>query len=164
MPALGGRQEIDYSYRDFTDEIGRFKVFAGEITAASIAGFLTQMGALTAATEALVLGVRAKESWGEVTIVSNDLPASKAAQRENKLLVQYRGTTTEAPYTLTIPTIDLTKLNFVVGAKDVVLFEGDGASDEVVAWVTAFETIGRTPDSDTETVEVTGMRFVGRNS
>lgn len=164
MPALGGRQVVNVGYRDATEEIGTLRVYADEITAASLPGFLTDMGAFVAATDAITLGVRARESWGEETVVSNAVPSDKAAQREMKLLVQYQGVTTEKPYTLTIPTIDPDVLNFVPGGGDAVQFEGAGASAAIAAWVTAFETLASAPDDEAEAVVVTGMRFVGRNS
>jgi len=54
-------------------------------------------------------------------------------------------------------------LNFVPGGGDAVLFSGAGASTAITEWVTAFEAIARTPRSDANSVEVVGMRFVGRN-
>lgn len=165
MPALGARQPFNIGYRDQTGEIGHMTVYTGELTAVSLPGALADMGDLTAATDLITLGVRATEHWGEKTYVSNALPGNNAAQREQKLLVQYQGDTTEKPYILTIPTVDHSKLVFLPGAKDAVAFTaGTGAHADIIAWVTAFEALARTPDDDAETVTVTGMRFVGRNS
>lgn len=165
MPALGGSQQLALSYRDATGEIGTMKVFFNEITAISLPGLLADIGDLTTATDAITLGIRAKESWGEVTIVSNDTPTNPAAQREAKLLVQYRGVTTEAPYTLTIPSVDFSTLVFLPGGGDAVAFtSANGASAAIIAWVTAFEALASAPDDEAEAVEVVGMRFVGRNS
>lgn len=164
MPALGGRNVLQVSYRDHTEEMTTHRVYTGEITAVSLPGLLTQIGAYTAATDAITLGQRAKESWGEETVVSNDAPASQAAQRESKLLVQYRGVTTEEPFTLTIGTVDDAQLNFVPGGGDAVIFSGAGASTTIADWVTAFEAIAKNPNDETEAVEVVGMRRVGRAS
>jgi hypothetical protein len=164
MPALGGRQFAQYSFRDHTGETGSFRFYTGEITAVSIAGLLTALGTLQTALDALTLGVRAKQSWGEETIVSNDTPADQTAQREMVLRVSYRGATTQAPYTAYIPTVDPTKLNFVAGGGDAVIFSGGGASAEVAAFVAAFEAVAKSPDDETEAVEITELRFVGQSS
>ena len=91
-------------------------------------------------------------------------PTERAAQRESKLLVYYRDTVNQKPYTITIPTIDFQKLNFVPLAGDAVQFSGAAANSDIVAWVTSFESIARAPDNDQHAVEVTGMRYVGRNT
>ena len=166
MPALGSVHRGTMSFRDQTNEIGRFDYYYDAITALSIGDFLTQNGAFTAATVALVLGENAQNIWtGDVTTVSNALPDNPAAQRESKLLVQYQDTTTEKPYTLTIPSINYDLLHFMTGAGDNVAFlEADGATDEILAWVTAFEALCSPPDAPTHNVAVIGMRFVGRNT
>jgi len=166
MPALGSVHRGTISLRDATDEIGRFDYYYDAVTALSIGGFLTENGAFVTATNAITIGQIAQTVWsGDVTTVSNATPSDQSAQRESKLLVQYQDTTTEKPYTLTIPTIDYSLLHFMTGAGDQVAFlEADGATDEIVAWVTAFETLCSPPDQPTHNVEVIGMRYVGRNS
>lgn len=166
MPAIGSRHKSTLTYRDATGESSTVTIYNDAITAVSIAGFLTDFGNLQTATDAITLGVRAKQSWvGDDTIVSNALPTDKAAQRESKLLVQYQDTTNEKPYILTIPTIDPDILVFLPGAGDAVAFlDANGASAEIQAWVTAFEALASPPDDPTHNVEVIGMRFVGRNS
>ena len=165
MPALGGTQQFNLSYRDATGEIGSMKVYFDEITVLSLPGLLTNLGDFSSATDAITLGVRAKESWGEVTVVSNDVPTNPAAQREAKLLVQYQGVTTEKPYTLTIPSIDFSVLVFLPGGGDAVAYtSANGASAAIIAWVEAFEALASAPDNESENVVVTGMRFVGRNA
>lgn len=165
MPAIGSVHKSILTYGDATHESSALTVFNGDITAVSIAGFLTNLTALQTATDAVTLGTRRKTAWvGDDTTVTNAWPTDPAAQRESKLLVQYQDDTTEKPYTLTIPTVDFSVLVFVPLGGDAVLFSGADASDEIKAWVTAFETIGRAPDDDTHTVTVTGMRYVGRNT
>lgn len=165
MPEIGSVHKSILTYRDATEETSPMTVYNGAITAISIGGFLTNLTALQTATDAITLGVRAKTSWvGDDTTVSNAVPSNPAAQRESKLLVKYQDDTNEKPYTLTIPTVDFSKLVFVPGGGDAVLFTGDDANADIKAWVTAFEAIGRAPDDDTHTVTVTGMRYVGRNS
>jgi len=165
MPAIGSVHKTVLSYGDATEESSSLTVFNGAVTAVSIGGYLTNVSDLQAKTDAITLGVRRKNTLiMDDTTVSNDWPTDPAAQRESKLLVNYRDTTTQKPYTLTIPTIDFSKLVFVPLAGDAVLFSGADANADIVAWVTSFETIARAPDNDTHTVEVTGMRYVGRNT
>lgn len=162
MPALGGRQPVKVQYRDYSGEVQTIQnMYSGEITAVSIAGFLTQFGALTAALDAVTLGVRAKESWGEETIVSNDRAAVKDAQIESELLVSLRGATTEAPFSFRIPTIDYTAFNYAdPPAGDTVILSGAGASAATTALITAIEDLLKAPWDETEAVEVIGMRVV----
>lgn len=165
MPAIGSKHRASITYGDVTEETSRVEIPIGAITAVSIAGFLTQFGAFQTATDAITLGTRRKQQWiGDDTTVTNAWPSDKAAQREAKLLVQYQDAVTEQPYTLTIPTIDFDVLNFVPGGGDAVLFSGAGASAAIIAWVTAFEALGKSPDNDANAVEVIGMRFVGVNT
>jgi len=165
MPALGGRQKYSVTLRDATGEPTTHVVYFDEITAISLPGLLTQLGAYNTALLGITNGVLAKDMWGEETIVSNAVPSDPSAQRESKLLVQYQGVTTEKPYTLTIGTVDFDVLVFLPGAGDAVAFDAaNGASAAIQAWVTAFEALASAPDDEGENVVVTGMRFVGRNS
>lgn len=165
MPALGSVHKSRIVYGDVTEESSAMEIYNGAITALSIGGFLTQFGNLQGATDAITLGVRRQQSWiGDLTTVSNLWPTDRAAQRESKLLVDYRDTVTEEVFQLTIPTIDFSVLNFVPGGGDAVLFAGAGANAAIVSWVTAFEAMARTPRSDANVVEVVAMRYVGRNT
>jgi hypothetical protein len=164
MPPLGSVHKSRITYGDVTEESSSMELYNGAITAVSIAGFLTNFGALQTATDAITLGTRRSQSWiGDLTTVSNLWPTDKNAHRENKLLVTYRDDVTEEEFILTIPTVDGEQLNFVPGGGDAVQFSGLGASANIVNWVTAFEAIARTPRSDVNSVTVVGMRFVGRN-
>lgn len=162
MPALGGRQPIGIQYRDYSGEVKSIQnLYSDEITAVSIAGFLTQLGALTTALNAVTLGVLAKTSWGEETIVSNDRATGKDAQIETEMLVSLRGATTEAPFSFRIPTVDYTAFNYAdPPAGDVVILSGAGASAATTALVTALEALLSTPWDETEGVEVLSMRVV----
>lgn len=148
------------TFRDFGGETASMKVYNGAITAASIAGFLSEYGTLKAATQAICEGVLSDDQWvGDKTQVSQALPVSATAQRETKMLVTYKGNTSNKLFTLTVPTFKLAG-NSVPGNKDIIPLD---VSPEIVAWIAAFQQIGRTPDSDTETVTVVGLRSVGRN-
>jgi len=141
MPALGGRQPLGVQYRDYSGEVKSIpNLFANEITAVSIAGFLTQFGALQTALNNVTLGVLASTSWGEKTILSNERAATKDAQIETELIVNLRGATTEAPFSFRIPTVDYTAFNYAdPPAGDVVILSGAGASAATTALVTAIE-------------------------
>jgi len=165
MPAIGSVHKVGIKYGDATQENSTFEVFMAGITALTLPTFLTQFGNLQTATDGITLGIRRQQFWtGDLTTVSNAYPTDPAAQRESKLLVQYQDDTTEKLYTLTVPTVDFSTLRFVPLAGDAVLFSGADASDEIKAWVTAFETLARSPDDSTHTVSVIGMRYVGRNT
>lgn len=166
MPPIGSVHIASLGYRDATKEIGTFEIAVGAITAVSIGGFLTQFGAFQTATDNITLGVRARQSWvGDRTTVSNLTPTDPSAQRESKLFVRYMDDVTQAEFHISIPTVDYSKLVFLPEAKDAVAFAAaNGAHADIIAWVTAFEALGRSPDSDQNTVTVTGMRFVGRNT
>lgn len=162
MPALGGRQPVRMTYRDYSGETKAIQnMYSNEITAVSIAGFLTQFGALQTAMNAVTLGVLAKTGWGEETIVSNDRAATKDAQVETEMLVSLRGATTEAPFSFRIPTVDYTKFNYAdPPAGDSVILSGAGATTETTDLITAIEALLKTPWDETEAVEVVGMRVV----
>lgn len=165
MPPLGSVHKARIVYGDVTEETSALEVYTGAITAISIGGFLTQFGTLQSATDAITLGERRQQSWiGDLTTVSNGWPADKAAQRESKLLVDYMDDVTEEIFTLTIPTIDFDKLNYVPMAGDAVQFQAPAAHADIVSWVAAFEAMARTPRSDANSVTVVGMRYVGRNT
>lgn len=153
------------SYRDKTGETSSFTIYNDAITAVSIAAFLAQLTTFRAKTEALLLGFNYRNTWvGDADINGADLPASNYAQRENKLRVLYKDTTTGEVFELTLPTIDLSKLTFIPGAKDFIQFAGAGVDAAITEWVTAFEAIASPPSDMTHNVQVTGMQFVGRNS
>ena len=161
MPALGGRQPISLQYRDFSGEVKSIRAYVGEITAVSLPGFLTAFGTLKTAMDAVTLGVRSSESWGEETTVSNERAATKDAQIETEMLVRVHGATSQAPWSFRIPTVDYTKFNYAdPPAGDSVILSGAGASAETVALISAIEALVKMPDDETEAVVVVGMNVV----
>jgi len=161
MPALGGRQPYRVSYRDYSGETKSILLFTGEITAVSLAGLLSDLGDLNTALDAVTLGVRASQQWGEETIVSNDRAAVKDAQIETELLVRVRGETSESPWSFRIPTVDYTAFNYAdPPAGDAVIISGAGASAATIALVAAIEAVAKMPNDETEAVEVVGMEVV----
>lgn len=155
MGAIGNFTLLDYS-----NEKSGMSFYAGDITAVSLPGFLTEFGALRTAVEGITAGTMAKEEWvGDRTILSNTPPASAQAQRELKWLVTYQGDTSQKLFQMEIPTADLGVAGILVPGTDL----ADLSQTQMAAFVTAFEQIARTPDSDLETVTVISIRFVGRN-
>ena len=165
MPAIGSVHKSIIGVGDATQETSSLTVYNQAVTALTIGSFLTGLGTLETATEGIILGTHRKTQWiGDDTIITNSWPSNPAAQRESKLLVDYWDNTTEKMFQLTVPTIDFSKLVFVPLGGDAVLFSGAAASTEIKAWVTAFESFGRSPDDATHNVTVKAMRYVGRNT
>jgi len=161
MAAIGSRQPISIQYLDYSGERKSITMYANEITAVSIAGFLSDFGDLQAALDAVTLGTRASQRWGEETVVSNTRPASKAAQVETEMLVLMRGATTEAPWSFRIPTVDYTAFNYAdPPAGDNVIIAGAGASAATTDLVAALEALVKAPWDETEALEVVGMMVV----
>jgi len=147
-----------FTLLDFSNEKSGVTVYNGAITAVSIAGFLTNFGALRTAIEGITLGTMHQEAWiGDRELISNTLPTNAEAQREKKWLVTYTGNTSGKKFTLEIPTADLT--GRLVSGTDL----ANLSNTEIAAFITAFETIARSPDNDEENVTVQTIKFVGRN-
>lgn len=158
MPALGGRQPVGVQYRDYSGEVQSIRLYAGEITAISLPGFLAAFGALKTALDAVTLGVRSAESWGEETIVSNARPTDKTAQVETEMLVRFQGATTEKPGSFRIPTVDYAAFNY--NGDDNVILSGAGASAATTNLISALEAFCKMPDDETEAIVIVGMNVV----
>jgi hypothetical protein len=161
MPALGTRQPAVYTILDHSGETKTIRLYTGEITTVSIDGLLTELATFESALDAVILGVRSKQSWGAETVVTNTVPAALDAQVETELLVRVRGTATEAPWSFRIPAVDYTAFNYAEPpAGDQVILTGAGASAATTALKNAIEATFRMPDDDGETVDVVGMEVV----
>lgn len=146
-----------FTILDYSEEKSPVSFSFGGVTAINIAGFLTEFGNLRTALTNIILGTVQKEKWvGDDTVLSNTPPVSQNAQIELKWLLTYEGATTKKKYRQEIPTPDTSKL--VVGTD-----LADMADADIAAYVTAFETIAKSPDDDAEAVNVLDMRLVGRN-
>ena len=161
MPAVGGRQPYTIVYRDHSGETKSMRLYTGEITAVSLPGLLTELGTLATAFDAVTLGVRAKEHWGEETIVSNAKATAEDAQIETELLVRCVGATTEKPWSFRIPTVDYTKFAYAdPPAGDQVIISGAGATTETTDLITALQATCKMPEDETEAIVVVGMEVV----
>ena len=136
-------------------------MFAGELTAVSLPGFLTQFGALQTALNNVTLGTSSAHSWGESTVISNTRPVDKDAQIESELLVRAIGDVSQAPFSFRITTVDYTAFNYAdPPAGDSVIIAGAGATAATVALVTALEDLCKMPDDETEGITIVGMEVV----
>lgn len=155
-----------FTLLDYSNEKSSTSIYTGAITAVSIGGFLTEFGQMRTAIDDITLGTLHKEQWvGDATVLSQTPPASPYAQRELKWLVTYQGNTSQKLYQVTIPTADPNGTDGdgrprLVPGTDLANLE----NEDIAAFVTRFESFARTPDSDTETVNVLSIRLVGRNT
>jgi len=158
MAALGGRQPIRVQLMAYSGKKESATLYANELTAVSLPGFLTQFGALTSAIDAVTVGRISETEWGELTTVSNTRPTSKQAQLESSLLVLMQGATTEQPWSFRIPTVDFSAFNYAAPpAGDYVIFAGAGATTVTTDLVTAIQAIAKAPWDETEALVVVGM-------
>lgn len=142
---------------DYSEETSSTNFSIGAITAVSIAGFLTDFGNWKTALGNIILGTISKDRWvGDATDISNTPPASANAQVELKWLVTYEANTTKKRFREELPTADPSKC---IAGTD----RADLTDTDVAAYVTAFETIAKSPDDDTEGVSVLDMQLVGRS-
>lgn len=148
---------VERSYRDWSGEVSGFGITTYAITDANFSNHLAHQAALDAAIDALTIGQLAKKSFGTRTLESADNGAF-GAQRERKILITYKGDTSEKIFRTEIPCEALVEANYLAGSDEL-----DMANAEVAALVDAFEDIARSPDNGTEAVTVLSMRFVGRN-
>jgi hypothetical protein len=148
-----------FSFLDFSEERSSMTFHFGEITAASIPGFLTEFGAFRTATEAISMGTLVSDTWvGDHTKYSNVAPSDPNAQRERKWLVMYEDVTSLAMYRLEIPCADHDLAGVLLPGTDNV----DLTQTEIAAWITAFEALCRSPEGNN--VNVVAIRTVGRTT
>ena len=145
--------------RDYSKETSRFKVHFAGVTIANLGDILTQWGALKTATAALTIGVLANETLVmDNTVLSAAIPTNPFAQRELKMQVNYVGNTSKKLFQIEVPCPDLVALT-LNNTDEVVLTD----SGVMAAFVTAFETLAKSPDSDVENVTVVSAFIKGRN-
>ena len=119
------------SLRDSSNELGKTEWNIGDLTALTLAGALTQMGALKTAVDNVTLGTLASERWGDNDIISNTIPTAGTAQRGVKWNVLIEDNTTHLKTTNYIPTADLSLLPAAPGGgklEDLDISTGVGAA------------------------------------
>jgi hypothetical protein len=138
---------------DYEGTPGDVQVNTGLVTALTLPGLLTQIGALRTAIDNITIGIPAKENQTVFdTILSQDKPTDPNAQRGNKWLVIYHDNTQFfdapvnaipnagylKPFRIMIPTADNSLL--ADNEKDLDLTVNPG-----LAFKTAFEAIAKSP-------------------
>ena len=128
------------------------------LTAANLVAQTALIGNLVTAVEAVTIGNLVKRE----TVLAHDKPNSGPssnvlAQRENKWLFRYHGTTLNQNFQLSIGTADLSKL--VSHSEFLDLGTSPGSDLK-----TAFEAIVVSPNDAAEAVVLDSVQFVGRNN
>lgn len=167
----GTVHEVEISYFDKSQEVGRFEAETAVVTATyddpDIVNFTDQAGkwgVLVAAMNAMVLGLPRLNRWVN-TVVVNANPAKSAinqgAVREIKLKLLYIDNTTQQRYECTIPTLNLAKVVYlpIVGNDAVALDE----PTEMVNLVSGFQGVIVAPATGNG-VTIIAAEVVGRNN
>lgn len=151
-------------YVDSGNEASRFGAYGWVILPSDDEGNIEEaqaaFAALVTKTDAITLGQRVRSRyWGE-TLYEYDQTLN-GANRETKLLVQYKDATNGQRFTVTVPTLDpdipVPVVN--VNVKDAYRMDTPASITE---FITAFEAFVKTP-LDNHAVEVIGLKVVGRN-
>lgn len=138
------------SIKDSTPETGRVDFNIGLITAATLPGLLTQMGALRTAIEGVILGEPIQSRWGDTDSITATTPVDPNCQRGIKWTVLMRDNVSGVPVINHIPTANLTLLP-VVGGK--VQEDMDLTADPGLALKTALQALAKSPAGNAVTVE-----------
>lgn len=163
---------LTFGFLDYDREKGSTNIQTGAVTAVSLPGLLTQIGALRTAIGNIVVGTVSSESlYVFRTTLSNAAPADPQAQRERLWIVHYEDTTAffDDPvnaipnegfgknFTVAIPTADYSGTHLATNSEDANLADADMA-----AFVTAFEALARSPYGGA--VNVTRIQSGGRSA
>lgn len=161
---------LSFSLMDHSREKSRFSLATGEVTAVSLPGLLTQVGALRTAIEGITRGVVSNEALSVFdTPLAQLPPADELAQVEVAWLVTYMDVTEffDDPinaipnegsgrlFTVSIPTAD------IQGRLQPYSDYADMDDTDIQAFVSAFEAIARSPYGGE--VSVVSLKHVGRN-
>lgn len=142
---------VSFSNIDYTKERTSFEVFHGEVTALSLPGLLSQVDDMKVAVNALCFNsvVAFDNRVQKEEVNPPPIPTSKYAQKENKLVIQYRSKdTTKIPkiYQISIGCVDLNLLTFLgvdKQGRDIVDYATAGPVKNVVD---KFKALAAIPD------------------
>lgn len=109
--------EFSLSIRDSSNETAVSEWFAGDLTAVSIAGALSDWNDLRTAIDAVITGVQASDRWGDGTVIASTVPTAADCQRGIKWSVLLIDNVTGIRSTRRIPTADLSLLPLVGGKR-----------------------------------------------
>jgi hypothetical protein len=164
--------QLTFSLLDYSREKSSFSITTGDVTAVSLPGLLSEVGALRTAIEGITLGTVSDEALRAFnTNLSNTPPTNPLAQVESAWLVTYEDATPffDDPinaipnegygrlFTLTIPTADIAAAGRLAPNSDEAVLTEPG----MAAFVSALETTARSPYGGN--IRVVSIRHVGRN-
>lgn len=152
MPTLGFDS---ITFRDYDSELSNVRVNATVLTAANFDAQATLRNAFVSAMQAISLGVKGQESFGNQIVSSLSPAGNDAAQREQKWLVQYHDSTSLKRFSFEIPCADTGALD----ANDRAHAE-IGDSGVVDAFVAAAEAYVLSPDGGA--IVIDEITLVGR--
>ena len=155
---MASRHYGEFEILDYSESKSSFAFSFGAITALSLPGFLTNFGVLRTALKNIIVGTVSRERWiGDETVLSNVPPSDPNATRELKWLVDYETNGGDYhPWSVTIACPDTSLL----GANS---DWADYSDPSIAAFITAFESLVKSPLDPVSTVTVTRMQIVGRN-
>jgi len=160
--------EASMTLGDAGGELSNFKVSTAVVDDENAEAQLALWDTLKTRIGALVLGDVVSSTFVN-TIESGFTRPTNGANRETKLLVQYKNVTSGKRYTVTLPTLNPEIPVYVdnINAKDVIRVDTPAA---ITQFITAFEAFAQDPQVPlalVETVgaaiEVVGLKVVGRN-
>lgn len=140
---------IDYSVEPSSNTVGQL-----------LSATQLEIDAWVAAVDGISLGAMKQTNAQSITKLTNVPPSNVNAQREEKLRITYQDDVTIDRYTVTIPCLDKTAVNFKENSDEIEI--GAGASAATTALITAFENFVASPVGNG--VTVLGMKYVGRSS
>lgn len=154
---------------DYSKEKSTTRFNTGAVTAVSLPGLLTEIGALRSAVDGITLGTMNREGLQVFdTPLSNTPPTDKNAQREDKWLITYEDNTQYFdPPTNAIPNEGYKKLfSIEIATPDRTLVVNNSDFADITAapmstFVTAFEAMCKSPYGGT--AHVISAKYVGRN-
>ena len=166
----GTYQPVELTYWDKSQEVGRFEVYGAVVTASIVDTDVVNwdeqnvlFAALVTKANGMVLGLpRSTRFVNEVIINANPDKSdiNQSALREIKLQVKYIDNTTQKAYSVTLPTLDLSKVEYLpVVGDDAVSIVAPTAMSQFVA---AFEAYVVAPDTG-NSVTVREASVIGRN-
>ncbi len=155
MPNDVNVRTLSLTYVDWTREKSTTSINAAEFT--DNAAYVAARDALIGAITPVVFGVQTAQSEALETRLSNDLPGSQLAQREEKLLIGYSDNVNLKQFVVSVPTLNKSALTFAPNSDFV-----DMAVAPADALKTAFEGFAVSPYGNAVTVQY--MKYVGRNT
>lgn len=162
MPELGFSNPIRFQVLDYSNKRQTIQnTFGMTVTDSNYDDVVDAVADLQTALDGIILGVISKAGWGVDEVITNNKPSNKQAQLETRITVSMRDNVTQAPFSFIIPTADYDAFNYGTGdAGDEIIISGAGASAATLAFVTAANTVLKSPFDPANAAIVTGMRII----